>query len=120
MGALCVGVGTCTAQVGLFPIPNYIDGVLPEKAADFLIDKWPPEKPLSLNFDIRKLLYSQLILGKSIDPVVASHAVPTSVTDEQLEELAARLEKKAKHLREILEERKKQEAEMLPVVEGMD
>ena len=109
-----------SSQVGLFPIPNYIDGVLPEKLANFLVTKWPPEKPLSLNFDVRKILYSALILGKSIEPVVASYAVPTSITDEQLEVMATNMEKKAKHLREILEERKKTVAEALALVEDMD
>lgn len=93
-------------KLGLFPIPNYVDGVLPRQVASFLASKWTPDHPLGIPFDLPKVLFNVLFLGRKIEPAVAAPAVPASVDDAQLEALVGRFSAKVEHLQQILKERR--------------
>jgi proteasome assembly chaperone (PAC2) family protein len=57
-----------------------------------------------------QILFSNIFVGKSIDPVVAERAVPSSVDMAELEAQRDKFRKKAEHLEKIIAERKRQEA----------
>ena len=97
-------------KLGLFPIPNWVQEILPKQVAAKLAT-FGPDSPLLINLDVQTSIFTSLFFETALDPTIVARAVPLSVDDADLEKLLETWERKAAVLRKVLAVRRKWHAD---------